>query len=73
MNKNNSLHANETTLLLPQSNRISNRDLSSNFSFKEFSNEIFLILQRALPVVFAYILQQAIPLVSLFSLGHIVS
>jgi Na+-driven multidrug efflux pump len=73
MNNNKNLRANETTLLLPQSNRISNRDISPNFSLKEFNSEIFLILQRALPVVFAYILQQAIPLVSLFSLGHIVS
>jgi hypothetical protein len=68
----NNLQPNETTFLLPSGN-IKVRDHNSRVELKELNKEVFLILKRALPVVLAYLLQQAIPLVSLSSLGHMVS
>ncbi|KXN72942.1 mate-domain-containing protein, partial [Conidiobolus coronatus NRRL 28638] len=65
----NNLQPNETTFLLPSGN-IKVREYNSRVELKELNKEVFLILKRALPVVLAYLLQQAIPLVSLSSLGH---
>jgi hypothetical protein len=69
---NSSLQANETALLLPQNISVSNGDISSRFNLREFNKENLIIIKRTLPVVFAYVLQQTIPMVSLFSLGHMV-
>jgi MATE family multidrug resistance protein len=68
----NNFQPNETSYLLPSGN-LNTRDTSSTIKLEEFRKELFLILKRALPVIFSYILQQALPTVGLFSLGHMVN
>jgi hypothetical protein len=62
---------NETTSLLPTGNSAI-LDISPTPSLAEYINEYKIILMRTLPVILAYFLQKALPMVGLFSLGRMV-
>lgn len=47
-------------------------DISSGYTLHQMVNECYVIFRMALPLVFSYILQNSIPLGSVYSLGHIV-
>ncbi|KAJ9081254.1 ethionine resistance protein [Entomophthora muscae] len=46
-------------------------DISSGYTLTQVGNECYFIFRMALPIVLSYILQNSIPLASVFSLGHL--